>query len=103
MKSSKRPQNKSRKPSNKKRGRVYADVERVKGHESLAVDFFDKILNMNYFDCFISDKSSLADFNEDKQFKKDVIEQVNDIYGVDITDTFDKKLVDVLDKIKSRS
>jgi hypothetical protein len=80
----------------------YAETKRVKSHEDLTIDFLDKILGLNYYDCFISDETSLADFNEDEEFKLDIIGKVKDIYGVDITDTFDKKLVDVLDKIKSK-
>ena len=85
-----------------KRGWGYAGKSRVKSHEELAVDFLNKILNLNYYDCFISDQSSLIDFNDDEQFKVDVIEQVKEIYDVDITDTFDRKLVDVFDKIKTQ-
>lgn len=87
------------KNTSRKKGWSYASNKRVKSHERLAVEFLQKILNLNYYDCFISDESRLTDFSEEDQFKEDVIKKIKRIYNEDISDIFDKPLVDIFDKL----
>ena len=37
-------------------------TEKIDQYEHIAVDFFEKVLKMDYYACFISDQSSLWDF-----------------------------------------
>jgi len=84
----------------------FALTREIESYEKVAVDFFDKILKLNYYDCFVSDESSLTDFeslegdDNPDDFKKKIFKRVQDNYGIDITDTYDKYLTDVFDKIK---
>jgi predicted RNase H-like HicB family nuclease len=86
----------------------FALRQEIEDYEELAVDFFDKILKLNYYDCFVSDQSSLVDFesldgdDKRKEFKIRTIKRIKEIYGANITDTYDKYLVDVFNKIKSK-
>jgi predicted RNase H-like HicB family nuclease len=84
----------------------FALTSELESYENIAVDFFDKILRLNYYDCFVSDESSLTDFeslegdDNPEDFKSKIIKRVSDNYGVDISDTYHKYLTDVFDKIK---
>jgi predicted RNase H-like HicB family nuclease len=84
----------------------YALTQEIERHEEIAVDFFDKILKLNYYDCFVSDESSLGNFDSlegddnPDDFKDKIIKRVHDTYGIDISDVYDSNLVDVFEKIK---
>lgn len=43
----------------------FAESTRVEQNEEIAVDFFKKIIGINYYECFISDYTSLVDFDLD--------------------------------------
>lgn len=61
-------------------------------------DFFLKILEMSYWDCFISDESSLHDFSEDAKVYTDKIKK---IYGVDVDPKQGKLYIfDIVNQIK---
>ena len=81
---------------------TFASDDRVRQHEALAADFFDRILGLRYEECFISDQSSLWNFHEEESndflFKK-----VLDVYGVDISDLELAILADIFERIASRS
>jgi predicted RNase H-like HicB family nuclease len=84
----------------------YALTQEVEKHEKIAVDFFDKVLKLNYYDCFVSDESCLGNFDtlegddNPDNFKDKIIKRVQDNYGVDISDVYDRYLVDVFEKLK---
>ncbi len=74
----------------------YAETERIDNLEDIAVDFFDKIIEINYYDCFISDMTSLFDFDLDTdealvKIKKEYnIEPKGDLFLVDIFEEIKK-------------
>jgi predicted RNase H-like HicB family nuclease len=80
----------------------------IDDYEDIAVDFFEKVIGLSYYDCFVSDQSSLTDFETmngvDKvdKFKQDTISKTKEFFGVDISNTYDKYLVDVFEQIKKR-
>lgn len=41
----------------------FAQNTLIERNEEIAADFFDKIIKMNFYDCFISDLTSLHDFD----------------------------------------
>jgi hypothetical protein len=64
---------------------TFASDQRVRRHEMLAKDFFDRIMGVRYEQCFVSDQSSLWDFHEGES--NDVLcNRVLHVYGVDISD-----------------
>ncbi|UYN87566.1 MAG: hypothetical protein KIT51_04720 [Cyclobacteriaceae bacterium] len=86
----------------------FALTEVLDSYEDIAVDFFEKVIGLSYYDCFVSDQSSLTDFetmngtdNVDK-FKQDTISKTKEFFGVDISYTYDKYLVDVFEQIKNK-
>lgn len=44
----------------------FASVEHIQFHDDIADDFFRRVLDMNYRDCFISDETTLWDFHDDE-------------------------------------
>ncbi len=84
----------------------FALTSEIEPYEDIAVEFFEKILRLNYYDCFVSDESSLANFESlegdenPSDFKDKILKRVLDNYNVDITNTYDKYLTVVFEKIK---
>ena len=70
----------------------FADTLQVDRLEQVAVDFFDKILNYNYYDCFISDQSSLGDFGRDDL---ETLNLINSTYSLGLTNLGDGNLVNL--------
>jgi hypothetical protein len=70
-------------------------------HEVLALDFFDRILDMNYQNVLITDLSSLWDFpstlTEAEQF-----ERIRNVYDVDISDITDGNLLRIFNRIEGK-
>tara|TARA_R100000541_G_C1850972_1_gene77588 strand:+ start:55 stop:561 length:507 start_codon:yes stop_codon:yes gene_type:complete len=75
----------------------FTESDRIEKNEQIAVEFFDKIIGINFYDCFISDLSSLHDFdladeqtldkiksefgivpNDKDYFLSDIFEQINE-------------------------
>ncbi len=83
----------------------FALTNEIDNYEAVAVAFFEKILKLNYYECFVSDQSSLVDFeslegdSNPDEFRRKIITRVLDNYGLDITDVYDKYLIDVFEKI----
>lgn len=79
----------------------FASDERLLKYESFAVDFFDKILGMDFYSGFFSDGSCLDifyyDYDNDKKKKieQGIIGKVKSTYGVDITEVYDSALPDL--------
>ena len=79
---------------------IFADTSQIDALESVAPDFFEKILDLNYYECFISDESSLSDFgmNDDETLRK-----INTIYNIGLTSLGDGNLVSLLTLIKDKT
>ena len=77
----------------------FASDEKILKNESFAVEFFDKILGMDFYKGFFSDETYLEHFycDDDKEgiTKKGIIEKVKSYYGVDIGDVYDSSLPDI--------
>ncbi len=72
----------------------FASSNRVEQYESIAVDFFDHIIELNFYDCFISDESSLYDFGLDDE---ETMQKIKQNYGIEPEDGL--FLVDIFEKI----
>jgi len=79
---------------------LYADTNAIDSLENVAIDFFDKILGYNYFDCFISEESSIIDFGQDED---EVLQRINQTYELNLTEIGDGNIVRILTLIDEKN
>lgn len=77
----------------------FADTSNIKELEQIAVDFFIKILDTDYYECFISDESSLFDFGIDES---KTLQDINSNYNIGLPDIGDGNIVRILKIIKDK-
>jgi len=75
----------------------FADTSQIDNLEDVAPDFFEKILDLDYYECFISDESSLTDFGRDDE---ETLQKINITYSLGLTDLGDGNIVRLLTLIK---
>jgi predicted RNase H-like HicB family nuclease len=90
-------QNKLPRPGNKVPIQ-FSESDRIEMNEEIAIEFFDKIIGVNYYDCFVSDYSSLVDFSLDNE---ETIEKIKTEYGIEPKG--DLFLVDIFEQIKNKA
>lgn len=79
----------------------FASDERLLKYENFAVDFFDKILGMDFYNGFYSDGSCLdlfyCNYDDDKKKKVEqgIIDKVKSTYRVDIQEVYNLPLPDL--------
>lgn len=78
----------------------YADTAMVDNLENVAVDFFDKILGYNYYECFISDESSLIDFGQDND---ETLQKINETYDLNLKQIVDGNIVRIMTLINEKN
>ena len=78
----------------------FADTTKIDNLENIAVDFFDKILGYNYYDCFISDQSSLLDFGQDNE---ETLQKINQTYNLNLKEIGDGNIARFLTLINERN
>lgn len=76
----------------------FADSTKIDLYEQIAIDFFDKIMEISYYNCFISDYSTLFDFGLDND---ETIEKIKSIYGIDPNS--DLVLADIFEQISKKA
>jgi len=76
----------------------FAETTEIDKYELIAVDFFDKIIGMNYYSCFISDYSSLEEFDIDVE---EAIKKIKTYYNIEPHK--DLVFVDIFKQIKEAS
>ena len=79
---------------------LFADNSKVRQVEDVCPDFFEKILKLNYYECFRSDESSLADFGKDDE---ETLQMINTTYGLSMTDLGDGNLARLFAIIKNQA
>ena len=77
---------------------VFASAAEVEKLDSIATDFFDKILDLNYAECFISDQSNLSDFDNIDI----LVKRIYEVYKVDVSDVEYGNLVEVFGRINQK-
>lgn len=75
----------------------FADTSMIEELESEAVDFFDKVIGMDYYSCFISDQTSLYDFG---MYDDSTLRRINEIYRLGLHDLEDGNVVKLLTIIR---
>lgn len=84
----------------------FAPTNQIDKYENIAVDYFNKVLEMDYYDGFYSDGSILEYFinSSDEEFKKrfkdEIIKRTFNIYKIDISDIYDEPLYKIFEKIQ---
>jgi hypothetical protein len=58
----------------------FSDTTEINKYESIAVDFFEKIIGISYYDCFISDYSSLLEFDLEEE---ETIAKIKNEYNIE--------------------
>jgi len=74
----------------------FASRDRVDIHPELANDFIKRILGLEW--AWISDESSLSDFNRDET-NETLVAKIKDVYGVDVSDIASANLAEILERI----
>ena len=75
----------------------FAESDRVDLNEEIAVDFFNKIIGLNYYDCFISDQTSLGHFGLDIE---EAVDKIKNEYGIEPKGEL--FLSDIFEQIKNK-
>lgn len=76
----------------------FSASDEVDKHVLIAANFFEKILDIDYRECFILDESSLWDFHTEES--NDVLNRkIIETYGVDISDIESGNLVQIFNRI----
>lgn len=78
----------------------FADTGQIDELVDVAADFFEKILDLNYYECFISDESSLIDFGRDDN---EILSKVNSTYNMNLMELGDGNIVRLLKLIKDKN
>jgi len=78
----------------------FADTSLIDTLEGVAPGFFDKILNLDYYQCFISDESSLIDFGRDND---ETLQKINATYNLGLTDLGDGNIARLLSLIRDKT
>ncbi len=87
----------------------FASTDQINKYEKTAVDFFEKILKIDYYEGFYSDGSILAHFepyDNDEQvskMKEEIIKRTLLIYDVDITDIYNEPLWKIFERIENKN
>lgn len=82
-----------------------AAFERKKGGRQkrlgkLAADFFARVLELNYYECFVSDQASVFAFwNGDSN--EALFDRIKDLYGADVSDIENGNIVEILERLRS--
>ena len=77
----------------------YADTGQIDKLEEIAADFFEKVLDLSYYDCFISDESSLLDFGRDDN---ETLDKINATYNLGLIEIGDGNIARLLKLIKDK-
>ena len=77
---------------------TFAATYRVEEHPDIATDFFARVLDLDYAECFVSDESSLADFHTELS-DEHLHERILLAYGVDVSDIEDGRLVRIFERL----
>ena len=66
--------------------------------ESVAPEFFERILDMDYNDCLITDESSLWDFHTERS-NEPFYSKILEVYGINVSDVESGNLARIFQRI----
>ncbi|WP_204345043.1 hypothetical protein [Psychroserpens algicola] len=76
----------------------FVENVRIQNYESIAVDFFDKIIGIGFYNCYISDLTSLHEFDLDLE---PTLKKIESEYGITPIDS-DLFLADIFELIHNK-
>lgn len=79
----------------------FASRARVSFHDNIAEDFFTRVLEKDYRECWISDQSSLWDFHGEMS-NEHLHRKIWEAYRVDVSDIESGNLVEIFERIENR-
>jgi hypothetical protein len=82
----------------------FVPYDKVEAYHDIAIEFFNKILNIDYKDCFITNESCLGHFTFESLINFD--KKINDYYNMDIKNSEEylfTELFELIDKKKKGS
>lgn len=79
---------------------TFASTEWMDRYENEAVHFFKELFEMDYYEMFVSDKTSMHDFCWTNELLDEKFRKIYEIYGVQIKDIEGLKIVDILKRIR---
>ncbi|WP_461255060.1 hypothetical protein [Treponema sp. R80B11-R83G3] len=85
----------------KKMAIVFASSSKIDNYEVEAIEFFDKIFDLNYMEMFISDISSLYDFCWADESKLTAKEKIKKNYGINTDNIEGLLIVNILEQIRN--
>jgi hypothetical protein len=77
----------------------FASSTDIDQYEHIAARFFEKILEMDYYECLVTDESSLWDFHSDETNEK-LNRKILDVNEVDVSDIENGNLVEIFKRIE---
>ena len=77
----------------------FSERTKVEKYEAIAIDFFDKIIGISFHDCFISDFSTLFDFDLENEV---VLKNIEKEYGI-VPKNKDYYLVTIFEQIEEKN
>ena len=84
----------------------FASTDNIDNYEKTAVDFFQRILNMNYYEGFYSDESVLEFLRDEEtdsmEMKSEIINRTLSFYDVDITNIYDEPIWIIFERIEKK-
>lgn len=81
----------------------FSSSERMDQYENEAVHFFREIFEMDYYEMFVSDKTSMHDFSWTDEMLNEKYIKIQETYGVQINEIEGLKIVDILQRIREGS
>ncbi len=87
-------------PGGPKQKAKFASTERISQLATPAAHFLENVLGTSYATSFVSDESMLCDWEHYVGDRAEMIARTYTVYGVDISDVYDKPIVDVLEHIE---
>jgi len=88
-------------PGGPKEKARFASTERMSKLAVQASHFLENVLGTSYATSFVSDESMLCDWEHYIGDRQDVIDRTMVVYGVDISEMYDKTIADVLEHLKN--
>ncbi len=81
----------------------FAPTDNIDKYEKIAVDYFKRVLNMDYYEGFYSDGSVLEFLRDNdtdsEKMRQEIIKRTFLIYNVDISDIYDETLWKIFERI----
>ena len=78
----------------------FASTRHIEAYDDIARDVLKTLYDVDFNECFISDESSLWDFDE-RDTLDHAVEVVRDTFGADISDIKSGNLVEVFERIRT--